>query len=100
MHSHFSSVGFAHQLEARPTEAEFHAAQQGTFKIAAGSFIPSALFSRLQADLVAPPTHALFSGHILIAARVTNPFTGEEFAWAQVRALGGQVDVVADPATI
>lgn len=84
-------AAFAHTLTAYPDEEAFRAAET---RMAAESCIPSGLF----ADPPAP--QVIFNGHVVAAAALTNPHTSLTFHWARVKTLGGEYDVVADPAIV
>jgi hypothetical protein len=92
-------TAFAHELSAHPSEDQYYASQKG-LAFAAEAFVPSGLFSA-QPDAEAPPQAlAVFAGRILQFEVMTNSITGTAFAWMQVKTLGGEVDVVADPSII
>ena len=88
---------FAHRLDAYPSDEAFYDSQQREPKFAAESFIPSGLFKPTEDAIDPPRAYAIFTGHVLRTALLTNPATEARFHWAWVRTLGGEVDVVADP---
>jgi hypothetical protein len=92
-------AAFAHDLTAYPDEEAYYDGQTSDMKFAAESFFPAGLFKAGE-EAGPPEAFALFSGTVLRAARVTNPATGHSFEWALVRTLGGEFDVVADPAVL
>jgi hypothetical protein len=89
-------AAFAHTLSVFADEEEYRRAPQDEPRFATESFIPVGLFETSGE----PPAHAMFTGRVLEAALRTNPATGAPFFWALVRTLGGQIDVVADPALV
>lgn len=91
-------AAFAHELQCFSDEAAYDAAQSDKeVKYAAESFIPSGIFVE---EGEPPAAFAIFSGRIVRAARRVNPYSGGGFWWLQVATLGGQVDIVADPALV
>jgi GNAT superfamily N-acetyltransferase len=90
-------AAFAHELQSYESDQAYDETQPGEIKFAAESFIPAGLFFPGGDEVDPPQAHALFSGHVQATALITNPITGQEFCWAQVRTLGGEMDVVADP---
>jgi hypothetical protein len=93
-------AAFAHELESYKTVDEYERSQLDTPAFASQSFIPSGLFSPNGGDTVPPQAYAIFTGHVLEASLKTNPVSGNEFCWSLVSTLGGEVDVVADPALL
>lgn len=91
---------FAHELHIYESEQEYHARCPGDLKFAAESFIPSGMFLPGGIDVDPPRSEAIFTGRVLEAAALTNPLTGASFHWALVKTLGGQIDLVADPALV
>lgn len=90
-------AAFAHELSCFLDEGAYYASQKEGPRFGAESFIPSGLF--VTGD--APPTaHAVFTGQVLEAELRTNPATGLLFQHLRVRTLGGELDVVADPAGV
>jgi hypothetical protein len=89
-------AAFAHELGAYSTEEEFLASQTEEPKFAPGFFIPSGLFKFGEETTEPLEARAIFSGHVLRCAILTNPVTGIRFRWARVRHYGGEMDVVAD----
>jgi hypothetical protein len=88
-------AAFGHQLTVFPDEAAYYASQtQPVF--AAESFIPSGLFMPAMEEASPPRAEAIFTGRIVDTAMFTNAKSGERYAWALVRTLGGEFDVVAD----
>lgn len=93
-------VAFAReQLRLYPTE-EAYAGPQSGLKMAIESFIPVGTFKPDGTAIDPPDAFAFFTGRILAAETRRNPVTGDEFHWMHVRTLGGEVDVVADPALV
>lgn len=91
-------TAFAHTLKAYPDEETFRASET---HMAAESCIPSGLFTvSLPGESVPPAAQVIFNGHVVAAAVLTNPHTSLTFHWARVKTLGGEYDVVADPAIV
>ena len=88
---------FAHELFSYESDEAYDAAQPGEFKFASESFIPSGTFTPEEGAIDPPLAEAIFTGHVLETLMITNPATDNEFIWAKVRTLGGEMDVVADP---
>jgi hypothetical protein len=93
-------AAFAQELQSYESDEAFHQSQANGIKFASESFIPSGLFTPEGGDTVPPLAHAIFTGHVRDTSIITNPVTGNDFCWAQVSTLGGDVDVVADPALL
>lgn len=91
-------AAFGHDLRCFSDEATFDGAQaHAELKYAPESFVPSGLFL---GDQELPSAHAMFTGRVLRAEQRVNPFAGGTFWAVRVRTLGGEVDVVADPAAV
>ena len=90
-------AAFADELQSYQSDQSFQDFQSPRIKLASESFIPSGLFVPGGKKTDPPSAHAIFSGHVLDTSIITNPATGNDFCWAKVRTLGGEVDVVADP---
>lgn len=88
---------FAHELQSYESDEAYDASQPEDIKFASESFIPSGMFTPDGGSVDPPQAHAIFTGHVLETSIVTNPVADNEFIWAKVRTLGGEVDVVADP---
>lgn len=94
-------TAFAHELSLFDSEAAYDAANTGEGpKLASRSFIPSGLFIEPGQQGGEPAAEAVFTGQILQFETRTNEHTGHPFLWALVDTLGGQFDVVADPALV
>jgi len=62
--------------------------------IPTGTFLPGG-------KIMDPPKpEIMFAGTVLATSQLRNPATGQPFFWAKVRTLGGELDVVADPAAV
>jgi hypothetical protein len=85
-------AAFAHILSAFESDEAVRSGE--THMMAAESCIPSGTFS------TPPKSTVVFYGHVLNRAQLTNSHTECAFCWAQVRTLGGEFDVVADPEII
>ena len=83
---------FAHELTIHSDEAEFIKSQDSEIKFAAESFIPSGLFNNGDT----PTATAIFTGRIIETADISNDQSKINFAWALVKTLGGEIDVVID----
>lgn len=91
-------AAFAHTLKAYSDEEAFRASET---HMAAESCIPSGLFTvSPPGETVPPASQVIFNGHVTAAALLTNPHTSLTFHWARVKTLGGEYDVVADPAIV
>ena len=92
-------VAFAHDLETWPDPERWADAHAGdAVRFAAESFLATGLWG--PADAQTHPAEAALSGLVLDCAVRTNPATGSSFQWARLRTLGGEVDLVADPAVV
>ncbi|MCA9981230.1 MAG: hypothetical protein KDD89_10355 [Anaerolineales bacterium] len=90
-------AAFAQRLDAFDDEAAYMQAQEGGMAYAVESLVASGLFVQ-PGEL--PEARVLLSGRVLAAQLLVNPATGLLFHWARVKTLGGEVDVVADPAVV
>jgi hypothetical protein len=93
-------AAFAHELESFRSIEEYDRSQKEGLAFASKSFIPSGLFTPEGNETTPPEAYAIFTGHVLETALITNPTTGNDFCWAHVSTLGGEVDVLADPALV
>ena len=93
-------AAFAHELESYRSIEEFDRSQTEGLAYASKSFIPSGLFTPEGGQTVPPQAYAIFAGHVLETSLIRNSATGSDFCWAHVATLGGDVDVVADPALL
>lgn len=96
-------AAFARELQAYASEEAYYEAQTSALKLAAESFIPSGMFDFADGaadERAAPLAEAIFGGRVLATEARVNPATGNAFRWIRVRTLGGEVDVVADPALV
>lgn len=91
---------FALEITLYESEDAYTAAQEGEVKFAAESFIPAGLFTPKGEATEPPQSVGILTGRILDAARLVNPLTGGAFHWMHVKTLGGEMDVVCDPALI
>ncbi len=69
-------------------------------QMAPESCIPSGLFLPKGQKIDPPKPEIMFCGTVQDTSQLTNPITGHPFFWARVRTLGGELDVVADPAIV
>ncbi len=90
-------AAFAQRLDAYPDEIAYMEAQEGGMVYATTSLVASGLYVR-PGEL--PEAQLLLSGWVQETALLVNPATGLLFRWARVQTLGGEVDVVADPAVV
>ena len=90
-------AAFAYELQSYESDEAYEQSQSEEIKFASESFIPSGLFTPEGGATAPPLAQALFTGHVRETSIVTNPITKNDFCWAKVRTLGGDVDVVADP---
>jgi len=93
-------AAFAHELQSYDNDEAYAESQSDEIKFASESFIPAGLFSPGGEATGPPEAHAIFTGHVLEASIITNPVTGVEFCWAKTKTIGGEIDVVADPALL
>jgi hypothetical protein len=91
-------TAFAFEVSAYPNEAAFATAQHNSeTPLAAQAFIPTAaITSRNQA----PPASALIAGVIKQSETLENRVGGKTFEWARIETHGGEIDVLASPATV
>jgi hypothetical protein len=90
-------AAFAHELKTYPDEKIYYESQSKP-AFAAESFIPSGLFTPKSGTIDPPNAHAIFTGRVVKCSTFTNSFTGAKYEWALVHTLGGEIDVVIDPA--
>lgn len=97
-------TGFAREVQAFATEADYHASKTDEPAFAAKAFIPIGLFAAASdesADEVrAPSSQALLTGRVLETRRLDNEETGNGFLWLQVESLDATFDIVADPTIV
>lgn len=93
-------AAFAHELQSYDNDEAYAESQSDEIKFAPESFIPAGLFSPGGEETEPPEAHAIFTGHVLEASIITNPVTDVEFCWAKTKTVGGEIDVVADPALL
>lgn len=90
-------AAFAHHLTAVKNER----AMRGWMRsMAPESCIPSGTFRPGGGTIDPPKAEVIFCGRVLETDRLINPDTQHAFYWARVRTLGGEFDVVADPAVV
>ncbi len=87
----FQITAFAHDIVLFADEDAYDRAQDSEPHMAAESFIPGEIF-----DDEARLSEAFFTGRILMSQIITNPLSGKDFAFMEVKTLGGILDVVAD----
>ncbi|HEX6036522.1 hypothetical protein [Longimicrobium sp.] len=90
-------AAFAHELRVYPSGEAYLDAQPSGIRFAEESFIPLGMFT--DDENAVPEPVAVLSGRVLAAGRRTNP-AGGDFWWMHVRTLGGEMDVVAEPALV
>ena len=90
-------AAFAHELRSFDSDEDYEKSQTHEIKFASESFIPAGTFVP---EGQPPLAEAVFTGHVLETSLITNPVTGREFCSAKTRTLGGEIDVVADPALL
>jgi len=94
-------AAFAQQVSLYGNEAEYERARAADgLSFASRAFIPSGLISPDGQPVEPPEPHALFVGHVVVAAERRNSVTGTAYWWALVDTLGGTFDVVIDPALL
>ena len=92
-------AAFAHELAVFADPDAYAEANEGReMPYAAESFIPSGLF--VTGDEPEPAAEAFLTGTVLAARGRLNETTGDAFWWARVRTLGGELEIVADPALL
>jgi hypothetical protein len=69
-------------------------------KMAPESCIPTGTFLPKGGQIDPPNPEIMFRGTVQESSRLTNPDTRQQFFWARVRTLGGELDVVADPSIV
>jgi len=69
-------------------------------QMAPESCIPSGTFLPKGGIIDPPKPEIMFCGTVQDTSQLKNPVTGLPFFWAKVRTLGGELDVVADPAAV
>ncbi|WP_111593936.1 hypothetical protein [Chitinophaga dinghuensis] len=90
-------TAFANELSIFDSLTSFENAQDGEFKMAAQSFIPSGLFSTSEDETSsASKAYGFFAGTIKEWEKKRNTITGNHFYWMLVETLGGEIDIVAD----
>ncbi|MDX2263881.1 MAG: hypothetical protein NW215_02765 [Hyphomicrobiales bacterium] len=105
-------AAFPHDIAMFPDEASFTAAQAGQeVRFAPKSFFASGLFTPLGGEAPGAPIYhdpdgpdfrapskAYFTGVVVRSELRANPVTGQNFRWALVSTLGGEIDVLASEA--
>ena len=71
-------AAFAHELKAFEKDEAYEASQPEEIKFAPESFIPSGLFTPEGESTEPPQAYAVFAGHVLDTAILTNPVTKQE----------------------
>lgn len=90
-------AAFAHEIALFENEAAFYASHtEDSLKMSSESFIPSGLFGEREGTKAL----GLFVGKILAVEHKTNSLTQVSYWWVLVQTLGGQFDVVIDPALL
>lgn len=97
-------VGFARELKAFRSGAEYEASQKREPRLAAKAFIPVGLFAAAasEGDTAghAPSATALITGRIREATRLINEVSGQPFVWLLVECHEAVFDIVADPTVV
>ncbi len=93
-------AAFPNELLAFDNEKEKRSSKTWMKDMAAESCIPSGTFLPGKGPIDPPKPEIMFCGSVRETSRLTNPVTGQPFSWARVRTLGGELDVVADPAAV
>jgi hypothetical protein len=101
-------AAFAHSVRCFADDASLYAWQDPKGGMAAESFIPIGLLpkeflsgdSPSQQSDESPGANAFLSGHVRSHHLCANPETGNSFHHVHLRTLGGEVDVVGDPAVV
>jgi hypothetical protein len=93
-------AAFAHSLVAFDSEDAFQDAQDPEARFPVESFIPAGLFSPDGTPTDPPVAFAVLSGRVLATQLHENPITGALFAWARLRTLGGELDLVVEPEVV
>jgi len=94
---HARIVGFAHQVKAFASAADFEAARASDLTFAPQSFVPLGLFAGADAP---PSAAALIVGRLARHREAVNEITGQPFHALFVEGLDASYDIVADPAAV
>jgi len=98
-------AGFARELRAFRSGADYEASQQQEPRLAAKAFIPVGLFAAAAEDDATESANpasatALITGRVREVSRLTNEATGLPFFWLLVESHEATFDVVADPSIV
>lgn len=93
-------AAFPHELLVFDNREQVKSSNTWMKQMASESCIPTGLFLPGGQKKDPPMSEIMFSGTVQETSPVTNPVTGQSFVWAKVRTLGGELDLVADPAAV
>jgi len=93
-------AAFPNELLAFDNEKEKRSSKTWMKDMAAESCIPSGTFLPGKGPIDPTKPEIMFCGRVRETSALTNPVTGQPFSWARVRTLGGELDVVVDPAAV
>lgn len=93
-------AAFPHEFLAFENQDKVQSSNTWMSKMAPESCIPSGLFLPGGGKIDPPKPEIMFRGTVRDTSQLTNPDTGKPFFWAGVRTLGGELDVVVDPAIV
>ena len=93
-------AAFPNELLAFDNQEEMRSSNTWMNQMAPESCIPTGLFLPGGQKVDPPKPEIMFCGTVQETSPLTNPVTGQAFLWAKVRTLGGEIDVVADPAAV
>ena len=85
---------FAHNIDIYESEEDYNKKNTSEPKFATEYFIPTGLFTD---DGQTATAHAMFGGIIKTAEKRKNSVTEQDFYYALVKTLGGEIDVVISP---
>ncbi|HJQ33522.1 MAG TPA: hypothetical protein VJ866_15155 [Pyrinomonadaceae bacterium] len=93
-------TAFAFQMTGYEDESEYDEANPPNEKGYVWNyrhFIPAYLMRQRREDGELQDACARVSGFVRDAGLITNPLTGDDFCWARVATIGGEVDMVCSP---
>jgi|SRR5438309_2258764 len=87
-------AAFPNEILAFENQEAMRSSNTWMNQMAPESCIPSGLFLPGGGTIDPPKPQMMFCGTVQETSRLTNPVAGQQFCWARVRTLGGELDVV------
>ena len=93
-------AAFPNEILAFENQEAMRSSNTWMNQMAPESCIPSGLFLPGGGTIDPPKPQMMFCGTVQETSRLTNPVAGQQFCWARVRTLGGELDSVVDPTIV